>query len=80
MATKIEELTANLGKGCLGKAADDEPVFILRAHDETAPATIRYWAQKARVAGSPLEKVHKALDLADEMVAWQNIHGSKFPD
>lgn len=31
-------------KSCLSKAADDEPVFILRAHDVTAPLAVEAWA------------------------------------
>lgn len=27
---------------CLNKAADDEPIFVLRANDEAALATIRH--------------------------------------
>jgi hypothetical protein len=31
---------------CFNRAAEDEPLFVLRANDETAPWTIRMWAEK----------------------------------
>ncbi len=30
--------------GCLAKVAPDEPIFVLRAQDETAADTVRLWA------------------------------------
>ena len=41
---KIERELAAVGKGCLGKAADDEPVFILRAQDMLAADLVDKWA------------------------------------
>lgn len=43
MGTKREELVN--ASGCLGKAHDDEPIFILRAHDLLAPFIVRQWAR-----------------------------------
>jgi hypothetical protein len=40
---KINELK---GPSCLTSAADDEPVFVLRANDELAPDMVRRWATK----------------------------------
>lgn len=39
MGTKAQELV----DGCFAKAADDEPLFVLRAQDTFAPALIRAW-------------------------------------
>lgn len=53
MSTKAEALVS----GCLADAADDEPVFTLRATDPRAPEAIRYWAHLyicAKVHGVPL--------------------------
>lgn len=77
------------GKGCLGKSADDEPVFVLVARDVLAPKFVRSWAdhvtQLAREAGTLTDalqaKIAEALRVADEMVTWQHRHGGgKLPD
>lgn len=64
------------------KAKPDEPLFIIRATDKFAAKTIRDWA--ARVASDPEatngEKVLDALKAADQVDAWQTVHGSKVPD
>jgi len=71
MATKKRELELLAeGKGCLGKAADDEPVFILRAQDSLAADIVRLWAKEALALGCPVEKAAEALDLADKMDRW----------
>jgi hypothetical protein len=67
---KIERENAAAGKGCLGKAADDEPVFILRAQDALAAELVELWAIRARSAGCPVDKVREAQDLADQMMRW----------
>jgi hypothetical protein len=41
MGTKKEELESTTG--CLAKAADDEPIFVLRAQDRLAPAAVYNW-------------------------------------
>jgi hypothetical protein len=65
---------------CRDKAADDEPLFTLRAHDMLAPSIVRAWADAAKLAGSPASKVDDALHTANEMDAWQAANGSKVPD
>lgn len=77
MATKAEELAT---EGCLHKAADDEPVFVLRAQDAAAPYAVLAWASHAEDLGSPPEKVGEARRLARSMLAWQQEHGMKVPD
>lgn len=67
-------------ESCLNKAADDEPVFVLRAQDRLAPRVIRYWASRATVAGVPAGKVNEAYALAAQMEAWQATHTAKVPD
>lgn len=61
----------------LENAADDEPIFVLRASDELAEHAVRHWAAKAAVAGVPGTKVKDALDVADAMRAWPT---KKLPD
>lgn len=62
------------------KAADDEPIFVLRAQDMLAPTVVRDWAARAHAAGSPQAKVQEALDCADQMDEWQNLNTTKVPD
>jgi hypothetical protein len=81
MATKAETLAAVArGAGCLGKAADDEPVFVLRAHDGLAPDVVEFWVDLAKAHGAPPEKIAGAMTLATEMRAWAARNGSKWPD
>ena len=56
--------------GCLSRAADDEPVFVLRGQDKLAPGLIRQWAAQAHALGMKQSKVGEALKLADQMEAW----------
>jgi hypothetical protein len=72
--------TKNTGIPCYDKADGDEPLFVLRSTDKTAPGAIRYWVSLARRAGCPEEKLAEALKCADEMTAWQRQHGAKGPD
>lgn len=67
---KIEREMAAKGKGCLGKAADDEPVFILRAQDALAADLVEKWAVEAQGVGCPWPKVHEAKELAKAMREW----------
>lgn len=90
MGTKKEELESTTG--CLAKAADDEPIFVLRAQDTTAPNAVRAWVsgvidQHRPLPGAVLAydpklnaKLKEALNLADRMEAWQREHGCKVPD
>lgn len=66
--------------GCFAKAGMDEPLFILRAKDASAPAVVRNWVREARAYGTLETKLREALALADAMEAWQAEHGSKVPD
>jgi len=68
MATKREELE----NGCFAKAADNEPIFVLRAQDRLAPALVREWAVQAEERGCPAPKVAEARALADKMENWVN--------
>ena len=78
MATaKIERERAARGEGCLGKASDDEPVFILRGQDAHAADLVEKWAIWARASGCSNDKVNEAFDLAEQMRRWPI---RKFPD
>jgi len=80
MSLKREEL-AN-PNSCLNKAADDEPVFVLRANDPVAAKIVRKWADEyvmektlASTDGvlthAQLSKAQEARGLANEMDAWR---------
>jgi hypothetical protein len=58
------------------KIPEDEPVFLLRAQDSFAAATVRYWAMLAYKYGAP-DLATKAMEQADKMDAWP-VH--KTPD
>lgn len=74
---------ANQGRGCLGRARADEPVFVLRAQDRFAPAVVRIWAELV-AAGAEADadpaKVLGARLVAADMDTWQALHGRKQPD
>lgn len=59
------------GVSCYDKAADDEPLFVLRAQDMLGPEMVREWAYRAKVMGVPSEKIDEARRCADEMEDWQ---------
>lgn len=63
-----------------GKIAADEPVFLLRAKDMTAPAILRTWAEMQRAAGGD-ERLAKLADIhAEAMELWQAKNGCKLAD
>jgi len=83
VATKALELELNAkGEGCLGRTADDEPIFILCARDRTSSKTVRQWVQNAKDAGCTNEaKLEEALKWAHEAGEWRETHGGgKVPD
>jgi len=67
-------------RSCLNKAADDEPIFVLRANDELAPQIVRQWAayyraRKADAGELTPERENKyceAMQLANQMEEWKN--------
>jgi hypothetical protein len=73
MATKHDD-------ECLKRAGDSEPIFVLRAQDQLAPAIVRRWAYTAHAAGVPRKKIEEAHTCADAMEEWQALHGAKRPD
>jgi hypothetical protein len=88
---KIEREMTAAGKGTLGKAADDEPVFILRAKDRYAPQIVEAWARAVDcdtfnvVSGTEnidatRAKIKEARALAHSMRAWQELNSCKRPD
>jgi hypothetical protein len=63
-----------------GKIPADEPVFLLRAQDKSAPAALRFWAAQNRTVGGD-ESLSTLAELwASNMEQWQREHGSKAAD
>lgn len=63
-----------------GKIGADEPVFLIRAQDKSAPATLRFWADENHRNGGDLALSELAEAHADAMEDWQNAHLSKPAD
>lgn len=74
MATKAQ------GVSCYDKAAPDEPLFVLRAHDRLAPQIVLEWARTAFDIGVSAQKVADALNCVNDMRDWQEKNGMKVPD
>ena len=72
MAMTKKEVLAEVaeGKGCLGKAALNEPVFVLRAQDIHAADLVEKWAIWAAAGGCDPDKVQEAHAIAAEMRNW----------
>ena len=56
---------------------EDEPVFVLRAQDKTAPHIVLMWSGCADLVGSPANKVRGAADLSLIMALWQSRNKDK---
>lgn len=56
---------------CLVRAADDEPIFVLRAKDPIAHDAVRFWTDCADARNlHESDKLDDALGCADEMLAF----------
>ena len=61
-------------QSCLNKAAEDEPLFVLRAKDLSAPETIRFWVEsrkRLRLNAYYDDQLNEALSIAGQMETWQ---------
>jgi hypothetical protein len=65
---------------CFQKAADDEPIFTLRAKDVLAPQIVEAWADLAQRHGTPEAKLAEARACAVTMRVWQISNSAKVPD
>ena len=78
---KKEVLEAALrGEGCLGRCADDEPVFVIVGRDRLAPIVVNHWINLAEAVGSTKAKIGGARRDMAAIREWQDAHGSKVPD
>lgn len=80
MSLKRDEI-AN-PESCLNKAADDEPIFVLRSNDPCAAKIVRKWADEyvlektlasmdGVLTNRELAKAQEARGLANMMDAWR---------
>lgn len=72
MAIKRDEVADP--NSCLNRAADDEPVFVLRAKDPLAAKLVEDWAARALLAGLHEDKHQAAFRYAQAMRAWRKQH------
>lgn len=56
---------------CYANAEEDEPMFVLLARDERAPALVEAWAHASEKKGTAPEKVAEARKCAKDMRAWR---------
>lgn len=77
MSTKAENILNP--NSCWNRAEPDEPVFVLRANDPTAPAAVMLWAARYLIDKGGMRnmnpaqsaKYHDAIDLANLMYDWR---------
>lgn len=62
------------------RIGEDEPVFLLRAQDVSAPATLSFWAEENLCNGGDPALSALAKEHADAMTAWQEANGVKPAD
>lgn len=70
----------NLGRTFASAIPDDEPVFLLRGQDESAPRAIQLWIEDARTRGASEDILRKADEQIGLMIAWQISHHGKVAD
>lgn len=63
-----------------GLIPEDEPVFLIRGQDISAPYAVRAWASYAKLYGAEQEIVDAAAAQARNMEIWQQKHVRKIPD
>lgn len=61
---------------CLAKAADDEPIFVLRGKDVSSPKVVLHWIAK-NFDTCPDEKLREAFEHA---LVMKNYPGRKTAD
>lgn len=73
MALKRDEISDPTS--CLNRAADDEPVFVLRAKDPLAAKLVEDWAARAVISGTHEDaRIQGAYRFAQSMRAWREQH------
>lgn len=71
--------TKRKGDSCYEKAHIDEPLFVLRAQDATAPETVEFWLS-LNPHLQHTAKGYEAQELANQMRKWQDERLKKIAD
>lgn len=79
VAEQQKALTAAEGLAALTRIPADEPVFILRAQDLTAPGAIISWIETAQARGVNKSKIDQALTSLGAFLRWPNDR-KRLPD
>jgi hypothetical protein len=58
---------------------DDEPVFLLAAHDPLALSVIETYQQLANLRGAPVQHIEGVQAARDTFLEWQLEHGTRDP-
>ncbi len=62
-----------------GLIPEDEPVFLIRGQDVTAPLVLEFWASVAQAKGAKPNIIAVVREHAEDMRRWQDNH-CKVPD
>ena len=63
-----------------GKIPEDEPVFLLRAQDTSAPRVVLEWVRVNMELGGDRNLIEAAIKQIARMHEWQREHGHKIAD
>lgn len=58
---------------------DDEPVFVLAAHDPLALSVLETYRSLANLRSAPIQHVEGVQAAIDEFLAWQLEHSTRDP-
>lgn len=62
------------------RAAEDEPLFVIRAKDKLSASMVRQWAEAAAMTGAhEPEKIEEARELAWTMETWRTGQSAQTP-
>lgn len=67
--TKRNEWASKHNSGCLQRAADDEPIFVLKSTDESAPKLVMLWISENMHRSD--DQLRDAFECALAMKAWR---------
>lgn len=59
---------------CYANAEPDEPMFVLLARDERAPALVEMWCAMSHLKGTDPKKIAEAAACKRAMEAWRRLN------
>lgn len=59
---------------CFNRSGEDEPIFVLRARDPIAAATVNAWVKLAKEREIHKDRIEEALSHAQRMQDWRATH------